>query len=181
MKQLLVLFCILLQLNTHAQQVSITARDFEKLPDTTLIFLAALWCSPCVEKQNYFEATVKDYPNIPYVAIYDKKYYNEKRHEKMLKHTPAGPLYFWADAYYTPIRKSKLIYETNPLKWLVTDLEKHGYTVKGKEKIWYGQAMLKQGKDIHIFTQKDQPRKYVPIVLKTFDVHVTFDKPKRAK
>ncbi|HRN79301.1 MAG TPA: hypothetical protein PKY29_08430 [Ferruginibacter sp.] len=181
MKQLLVIICFLVQLNTHAQQVFITARDFDNLPDTALVFLAALWCSPCVEKQNYFEATVKEYPKIPYVAIYDTRYYNEKRHAKILKHTPPGPMYFWAEPYYTKIQKSKLMYETNPLKWLVPDLEKHGYTLKGKEKIWYGQAMLKQGKHIQIFTQKDQPRKYVPLVLKTFDVHVTFDKAKRAK
>lgn len=181
MKQFLIIICIFAHLNAHAQQVFITAKDFEKLPDTTLIFLAALWCSPCVEKQNYFEATVKDYPNIPYVAIYDTRHYNEKRHAKVLKHTPPGPMYFWAAPYYTKIQKSKLMYETNPLKWLVPDLEKHGYTVKGKEKIWYGQAMLKQGKNIQIFTQKDQPRKYVPIVLKTFDVHVSFDKAKRSK
>lgn len=181
MKQIFIILTFFICSRCQAQQVFITAADFDKLPDTTIVFLAALWCAPCVEKQNYFEATVKAYPKLNYVAIYDTRYYNEKRHVKMLKHSPPGPYYFWGEAYYVPFQKTKFISEINPLKRLVPDLEALGYRVINKEKIWYGQAMVKRHKEIYIYTYKDQPRQYVPKVLKDFDIHTSFPKEKSRK
>jgi hypothetical protein len=163
-------------LYASAQTRKVTARDFDNFPDTALVFLAALWCSPCVEKQNYFEQAFQKHPELPYIAIYDTRYYNDKR-KAALKYTPEGELLFWADHYYTPVRVRKIIEQTNPLIYLVPELESMGYKIVNKHKIWYGQGLIKRGRTIYIdYKVEKDKRIYVKRILKEFGIEIEFEK-----
>lgn len=167
----LILFVIaaLLGMHTNAQMQKIRAKDIKDLPDTALIFMAAMWCGGCLEKQKLFEEVHSEQPSLPYYAIYDPRGYTEAKRKRILKHSPDSIL-VWRTDYFKNDGKVMKTKKELPILTLIAEWEANGFKVVNKNKLWYGHALIKYGNTIYVQSGSKNFRKYVAGVLKKFNI-----------
>lgn len=177
----LLLLCILVSFKIQAQQKQeIFAADFHKYPDTCVIFVGALWCLPCVEKQYYLEQFREKYPDFPYFVLMDHDWYSDERYERIFQRKPdMNFLKFIHQSYYKDKNKSDIIVRIDPFHFFKLDLQKQGFKFEPGKKGYYGMLLFKNGKNIEVFRYDAKPYEYVLEFFKRYNIEMEITKKKK--
>jgi thiol-disulfide isomerase/thioredoxin len=153
---------------SYSQTINFTVSEFQNLPDTCIIFIGALWCSPCIEKQNVLEDFLKFHKNIPYFVVYDKMKYTKEKRESLIKNQSLNTDYLLDAKYYQSGGVISVVSPKKAIKKFYIDLSSKGYSIIKDEDLWFGNCIIKKKNDIIILKSDKTPAIFVEKILKVY-------------
>ncbi len=161
------LFCLLSKLS-YCQTINFTVSEFQNLPDTCIIFISALWCSPCIEKQNMLEDSLKFHTKIPYFVVYDKMKYTKEKRESLIRNKSKNTDYLLDAKYYQSGGIISVVSPKKAIKKFYIDLSSQGYSILKNEDLWFGNCIIKKKNNIIILKSDKTPEIFVEKILEVY-------------
>lgn len=145
---------------SFSQSKNITAHELKTMPDNSIIYISALWCSPCIEKQNMLEDSLKN-KVVNYMAIYDKMNFTESKKNKLIKiqNSKSSKIFLIDEKYYAA--RGKVIQIKSPkkaLKNFYKDLEMENFQISKERPLWFGDCIVKTGNTLKIISSEKKTK-----------------------
>ena len=152
---------------SNAQSTNITAKYLKSLPDSSIIYIAALWCSPCIEKQNILEDSLLN-RKANYYTFYDRMSFSEEKKRKLIKNNKDQQLLMLDSRYYDSKGLIQIVSPKKAIKKFYKDLEKENFKIVKEDELWYGDCIIKIGNRITIISgSKISKIDFVNFILKS--------------
>lgn len=166
MKRILIFACFnFIFFLGYSQSKNVTAKFIKTLPENSIIYLGALWCAPCIEKQNILEDSLK-FNKRNFFVFYDKLSFSIKKQEKLLPNSNTSDIFLLDNKYYASGGIIQIESPKKAIKRFYEDLISEGFTIIKEKTLWFGDCIIKEKNNLIIITgSKKEKSLFISTVL----------------
>ena len=170
MKIILSFLFFLLSVNfSNAQSIIVSAKYLKSIPDSSIIYIGALWCSPCIEKQNMLEDSLLN-RNINYYTFYDGMSFSPEKKLKLIRNNKDQLLLILDPKYYESKAMINFVSPKKAIKRFYVDLQNENFNIVKERNLWFGDCIIKLGNNLTIISgEKILKTDFVNLILKSID------------
>lgn len=152
-----------------AQHSLLTSAYFDQLPEKAVVYMGALWCSPCVAKQNMLEDSLVS-RKVAYFPVYDYLGFNHEKAKKLIRRYDSTSIVILDPKYRAKQKSIQVNADAKRFKMLSAELKSKNYKLIGSSEFHFGNCLVKVGKNLYIISNgKGTPVKAVDEMIKLID------------